>query len=575
MVQLQLAFGHLMLLKATMGPKDIDTAVKFATQAAALSQRLNYDFGIINAMLLNTETLYARNDTAAGLKVAQQALAYAEAHNNIDGQARSYYLIAKYYPTTDPVSLEKRMFYGNKAIDLFRKAGNINLLSFLLTKKAELLFQQERTTEGIRSLFEALNLGKGVSRRTVEGIYWNIGVTSLRLGDYTNALKYNLLALKTAIEVKDTSIQLCLVYRLIASTYIKMQDYSLAIPYSVKVLELAKRYKATDYILAESSSLAIEYTHTSQLSKALAVLDEMQTYAVNDIDKLSVAVEYLNNLTYAKRFVQAAPYAQAVKKMLPKIPREKATEIMNAYNSLASFYTETGQTKQAYHYTELYSAMAHKLNYITGIHTAENQYYKLVTLKGDFKSAFQHSLKEKEIRDSIDNIVKAYQVSLLDIENEALGKNTHIDSLTMDAQLKDVKLRRHQLIQNVTIGESIMLLIITGLIYSQYRLKQRSNRNLEAHQKELDQKNSFLEVMNAEQDKLLKEKEWLVKEVHHRVKNNLQMVTSLLNTQTTYLEDESAVMAVRDSLRACMQCHLFIKNSTKRKYIKYCNACIC
>jgi two-component sensor histidine kinase len=556
-VQLQLALGHLMLLKAIMGPKDVDSAVRFAAQADVLSHRINYDFGIINAMLLNTETLYKRNDSAEGLKVARKALAYSEAHNNIDGQARSYYLISQYYPSTDPITLEKRLFYTNKAIDLFKKAGNINLLSFILTKKSELLFQQERTTEGLRSLFEALNLGKGVSRRTVEGIYWNIGVTSLRLGDYTNALKYNLLALKTAMEVKDTSIQLCLVYRLIASTYIKMQDYSQAIPYSLKVLELAKRYNATDYIRAESTSLAIEYTHTNQLSKALEVLNEMKSNARNDIDKLSVTVEFLNNLTYSKSLVEADQYAQTLKEMLPKIPRGNETEIMNAYNSLASYYTETGQTKQAYHYTELYSAMAHKLNYITGIHTAENQYYKLVTLKGDFRSASRHLLKEKEIRDSIDNIVKAYQISLLDMENETLEKNTHIDSLTEKTQLNEIKLKRHQLIQNVTIGGSVMLLIITGLIYSRYRLKQRSNRNLEAHQKELDQKNLFLETMNGEQDKLLKEKEWLIREVHHRVKNNLQMVTSLLNTQTAYLQDEAAVLAVRDSLRR-MQAMSFI-----------------
>ena len=553
-VQLQLALGHLMLLKGIKGPKDIDSAIQFAAQAAALSERLNYDFGIINAMLLNTETLYSRNDLPGGLQVAQKALAYAEAHNNIDGQARSYYLISKYYPTSDAASIGNRILYSNKAIECFRKERNILWLSFMLTQNAQLLFQQERTTEGLRSLFEALNLGKEVSRRTVEGIYWNIGVISLRAGDYTNALKYNFLALKTAKEVNDTSIQFCVVNHLIASTYIKMQDYAAAIPYSLTVLELAKRYKETAYIRGESSSLATEYTHTNQLSKALAVLNEMKSNAVNDIDKLSVTVDFLTNLTYAKSFEQAGEYAQALKKMLPKIPQDNATEIMNAYTSLASYYTETGQLKQAYRYTKLHSSLAHKLNYITGIYTAENQYYKLVTLLGNFKSAYGHFLKEKEIKDSIDNIVKAYQISLLDIENEALEKNTHIDSLTIDAQIKDIKLKRHQLIQNVTIAGSVMLLIITALIYSRFRLKQRSNALLMEQKAEIDQKNNALQQLIKDKNELLEdkdefllEKDLLLKEVNHRVKNNLHIVMSLLQSQSGYMHDKSAQQAILES----------------------------
>ena len=38
--------------------------------------------------------------------------------------------------------------------------------------------------------------------------------------------------------------------------------------------------------------------------------------------------------------------------------------------------------------------------------------------------------------------------------------------------------------------------------------------------------------------KALAEKEWLIREVHHRVKNNLQLVISLLNMQTGYLKDD-------------------------------------
>jgi len=95
----------------------------------------------------------------------------------------------------------------------------------------------------------------------------------------------------------------------------------------------------------------------------------------------------------------------------------------------------------------------------------------------------------------------------------------------------------------------ILLIIIILLVISLYVSKQQANRKLEANRKELDQKNTFLEKVNNDKEKLLKEKEWLLKELHHRVKNNLQMVISLLYSQSVYLKEGAAKLAVSDSLR--------------------------
>jgi two-component sensor histidine kinase len=65
-------------------------------------------------------------------------------------------------------------------------------------------------------------------------------------------------------------------------------------------------------------------------------------------------------------------------------------------------------------------------------------------------------------------------------------------------------------------------------------------QKLQERYEEVMQKNQVLQ-------QLLTEKECMLKEIHHRVKNNLQVVMSLLNSQADFLEDKAALSAIQES----------------------------
>ncbi len=59
--------------------------------------------------------------------------------------------------------------------------------------------------------------------------------------------------------------------------------------------------------------------------------------------------------------------------------------------------------------------------------------------------------------------------------------------------------------------------------------------------------NDILKEKNAKISETLAINEILLKETHHRVKNNLQIVSSLLNMQSNFLKDENSKQIIEDS----------------------------
>jgi two-component sensor histidine kinase len=106
-------------------------------------------------------------------------------------------------------------------------------------------------------------------------------------------------------------------------------------------------------------------------------------------------------------------------------------------------------------------------------------------------------------------------------------------------------------------------------LYRKTRQLERLNRELEQR---VTERTAALEASTARLRQALQDKEVLLQEIHHRVKNNLQIVSSLLSLQEGTLCDAQALAAVRESrtrLRAMALIHELLHQSTSLARIDF------
>ncbi|MEO5775698.1 MAG: sensor histidine kinase [Flavobacterium sp.] len=227
-----------------------------------------------------------------------------------------------------------------------------------------------------------------------------------------------------------------------------------------------------------------------------------------------------------KQYAQGKANILKALAILEKYHIKKNTIIPYAHGLLADIYTTEKKYDLAIEsYKKSQNGYA-LLNNRAGMIDMENFIAKTYELKGELKKALAHQ--------------KSYYEKAFDYESEKNERSLRESDLKISvlSQKKMIaKKQNEQLISIIVLG---IVLVLLGFLFWNFKQKQNSNRQLAILNTDLESKNDLLDKKNAENELLLRE-------IHHRVKNNLEVVSSLLALQSAQINDPNTKDAMAES----------------------------
>lgn len=381
---------------------------------------------------------------------------------------------------------------------------------------------------GKRSKELGYNLGLAHSLLTLATIYQ-------AKSSYTNAATTGLQALKLYEQLGDkasmgaTYVSLAMVYKEMGgndrtSTYTKQ-----AISYSYQAYNLYAGIADTAGIVNSLSLRGILYRDKAINQHAFQFYDtafNAYTKAIQLATASGKGNQYFNKLynnisqVYTE---QRKEYDVALKYLFKAVAinQQNNNSISLSYNygNISEAYLLLKQPALGLQYAQKMLAVARQTDRPNRMLNGLLQMYRANDALKRYDSALFYYKAAADLDDSLNSVTKTRQVAELQTRYETEKKETAIRLLHTENQVKNTRIA--WLISGLVVVGALAIVLV-----ALYRRVQHQKVQLAAQA-------TRLAVM--------------MKELHHRVKNNLQIVSSLLNMQTYKLHDEESISALKTS----------------------------
>lgn len=520
-------------------PRDMDSAFWFIGEAQRRSEQLGSSWWIDESLRTKARYYLDKQDLSQGRRYFLRAI------NDLHDNGR-YYDEANYWvdlgyriPDNDS-SFDEKVEDLTRALDLFRDLKRVDKQIWVLRARAEVLRRQGKLDRAEKELHAVLNLQRSDGLTNLHETYSILTTVSLFKGDYGRALQYCLQSVNSMTASGDTIYagkgyeQLAAIYRELGQIVKSQEWYGRAAQFYIHAKDIESTVRANSLL-----AWCLIKLHRPEAALSLLRETEIEYPTSEPLNKQVLAGAYamtwqaLGNYDRAERFYkQALAWEHRLR---------TGNELSaNTYFLAGNFYLEREKYDKAVAFLDtalVYAPGRVALSQLKDIHQL---LFKADSALGNNKAAIHHLQSYQQLKDSIFSAESNRHFEELQIQFETSQKENDIESLRGQAARQIKEIRQAEQIRRFTYATILLLLGLLGLGFNRYRIKQENSRQMAAKQKEITEKNDHLQ-------QVVKEKEWLVREIHHRVKNNLQIIMSLLSAQSSYLENEMALKAISES----------------------------